>query len=118
MGFTKDDSSTGESLFIHTRDLFRVDPTTRDVSLVGRTSIPDLAELTGTGDGKLFGYTPNNGVIARFDKTPARPSKPIVRPPPFGELRVRAMGRRLLDFIGWGRAAAGVDRLPLLAGNG
>jgi hypothetical protein len=69
MGFAKDDSSTGESLFAHVTDLFRIDPATRDVSLVGRTSLPGFAEMTGTGDGKLFGYSPYNGVIARFDKT-------------------------------------------------
>ncbi|MBN9168072.1 MAG: hypothetical protein J0I07_44495 [Myxococcales bacterium] len=70
MGFSKDDSSTGESLFVHKTDLFRIVPTTRDVSLVGRTSSTlGTAELTGTGDGKLFGYSPLNGVIARFDKT-------------------------------------------------
>ena len=70
MGFVKNDSSTGESLFLHNFSsyLFRVEPATRDVSLVGRSSL-EMAELTGTGDGKLFGYNPGTGVIARFDKT-------------------------------------------------
>ncbi|OJY16098.1 MAG: hypothetical protein BGO98_25990 [Myxococcales bacterium 68-20] len=70
MGFSKNDSSTGETLFVHpSNNLFRIDPMTRDVSRVGRTSFLGNAELTGTGDGKLFGYSPTNGVIARFDKT-------------------------------------------------
>lgn len=68
MGFAKDTSRTGESLFLNNRDLFKVDPTTREISLVGPTAMPDVAEMAGTGDGQLFGYTPYNGVIAHFDK--------------------------------------------------
>ncbi|AKU96551.1 hypothetical protein AKJ09_03215 [Labilithrix luteola] len=70
MGFAKDDSSAGESLFLHPYDgLYRVDLSTRGVSWVGKTIFPAITELTGTGDGKLFGYSPQTGVISRFDKT-------------------------------------------------
>lgn len=68
MGFAKDSSATGESLFLHQRRLLRVDPTTRKVAPVGQPGGLGGAELTGTGDGQLFAYWPYNGTIAHLDK--------------------------------------------------
>jgi hypothetical protein len=70
MGFVEDDSIAGESLFLYPKRgyLFRVDPTTRDVTTVGMAG-PGIRELTGTGDGQLFGYFPLDGVISHLDTT-------------------------------------------------
>ncbi|OJY30196.1 MAG: hypothetical protein BGO98_25995 [Myxococcales bacterium 68-20] len=96
MGFSKDDSSAGESLFLHdyalNMGLFRVDLSTRDVSRVGLTSV-GAAELTGTGDGKLFGYYSSNGVIARFDKTTGASLETY---------RTSAVGKGSWAFSQWG----------------
>jgi len=73
MGFSKDDSRSGEGLFVQNwpgADLFKIDPATRDVSRLGMTHLgAGHAELTGTGDGKLFSYFNGSGEVALLDKT-------------------------------------------------
>jgi hypothetical protein len=72
MGFAADNSPAHESLFlIDSLDasLYRVDRTTRDTTRIGATSLPGIAELTGTDDGQLYSYATENGVIAHLDKT-------------------------------------------------
>lgn len=69
MGFAADDSLEHESLFLITDSLYRVDRTTRQTTRLGQTTLAGGAELTGTGDGQLYGYSTYNGVIAHLDKT-------------------------------------------------
>ncbi len=69
MAFVADDSPAHESLFLLNDSLYRVDRTTRDTARVGSTSLPGVAELTGTDDGQLYGYSGESGVIAQLDKT-------------------------------------------------
>jgi hypothetical protein len=69
MAFAKDDTQTGESLYVLNSDLMRIDPITHDATVRGRTKMPGWGELTGTGDGQLYGYSPYNGVILHFDKS-------------------------------------------------
>lgn len=68
MGFVADDSGTGESLYA-TSDgaLYHIDPTS--MAVTSAVNQPGVAELTGTGDGKLYAYFALNGVLARLDKT-------------------------------------------------
>lgn len=68
MGFAKNDTGDGETLFISANSkLSKVDPSTLVVSEIG-PSLGNIAELTGTGDNQLYGFTPYNGVVARLDK--------------------------------------------------
>ena len=69
MGFSKNDSGTGESLFLARDGLWKVDPETHQASRVGATPLGSLFELTGTGDGQLFGYNSSNGIVGRVDKS-------------------------------------------------
>lgn len=68
MAFSKNEPDPGETLFLWNRGLYKVDPARLDVEWVGQTSLPRTAELTGTGEGQLFGFTPYNGMIAQLDK--------------------------------------------------
>lgn len=69
MGFAKNDSGAGETLFISNNGLFTIDTSTLEVGRVGPMALPGIAELTGTGEGKLFAYSNVNGVVAQIDKT-------------------------------------------------
>lgn len=69
MGFAKDDSGLGETLFISNNGLFKIETSTLEVSRVGPMALPGIAELTGTGEGKLFAYSNVNGVVAQIEKT-------------------------------------------------
>ena len=69
MGFAKNDSGEGETLFVSANSkLSKIDPSTLVVSEIG-PSLGNVAELTGTGDNQLYGFTPYNGVVAHLDKT-------------------------------------------------
>ncbi|AKU93657.1 hypothetical protein AKJ09_00321 [Labilithrix luteola] len=68
MGFAKDDSITGETLYLHKGYLLKVDPSTLEVTSLGQPVPAGGAELTGTGAGELFGYWPYNGTVSRIDK--------------------------------------------------
>lgn len=68
MGFARDDSSTGETLFVHQGTLHAIDPATLEIRSIGQPTPSGAAELTGTGDGRLFGYWPYNGTVSRIDK--------------------------------------------------
>ena len=71
MGFAKDDTDGGplsETLYIAGTTLARLDLSTFEVSLVGRSSLGQ-GELTGTAAGTLYGFLGTSGRIVQFDKT-------------------------------------------------
>jgi hypothetical protein len=81
MGFVSNDNDPGETLFISgsgnpggNEALGSVNVTNFQVTRIG-TLAPAVArmELTGTGDGRLFGYSPDNAApyIAQLDKRTA-----------------------------------------------
>jgi hypothetical protein len=72
MAFAADDSPARESLYLIRDSLYRVDPTTRDTTRVGTTSLIGSAELTGAGNGQLYGYVTESGLIAQLDTTTAK----------------------------------------------
>lgn len=67
MGFAKDDSPEGESLFVEGDALGTIDQKTYVLRLVGATGV-GLAELTGTGNGLLFAFDVNSGRVVELDK--------------------------------------------------
>ncbi|OJY31341.1 MAG: hypothetical protein BGO98_14780 [Myxococcales bacterium 68-20] len=69
MGFARNDDGKGETLFLSSSELFDLDSKTLEVSRVGSMNVFGMPELTGTGDGRLYGFTPDNGVVTRIDKS-------------------------------------------------
>ena len=68
MGFSKDDSESGESLFLGDNGLWNANPRTLEVERIGQAQpMGSTFELTGTGDGQLYGFDNKNGVVARLD---------------------------------------------------
>ncbi len=68
MAFSKDDSETGESLFMGGNGLWKTDPRTLEVQHIGEAKpLSAVFELSGTGDGKLFGWGAGNGILGRLD---------------------------------------------------
>jgi hypothetical protein len=93
MGFAADDSPAHESLFLMNDSLYRVDRATRDTTRVGQTTLPGVAELTGTDDGQLYAYATENGVIAHLDKTTGASIK---------SYRTSVVDQGLLALAQWG----------------
>ncbi|MBN9163845.1 MAG: hypothetical protein BGO98_26895 [Myxococcales bacterium 68-20] len=69
MGFSKNDSGDGETLYLGQDGLWKVDTKTLEVGRVGATELGYTFELTGTGDGQLYGYASLNGTVLHIDKT-------------------------------------------------
>lgn len=71
MGFTADTTTdAGESLYFCANQIIRLDPATLRTTFLGETPEGQpLCELTGTGDGRLYGYMYTNGNIAQIDTT-------------------------------------------------
>jgi hypothetical protein len=68
MGFAKDDSGDGETLYVEGDGLGMIDTKTLQIDLVGATGL-GLAELTGTGNGLLYAFHVSSGRVAKLDKT-------------------------------------------------
>ena len=68
MGFSKDESESGESLFLGNNGLWKANPRTLEVERIGQAQpMGSTFELTGTGDGQLYGFDNKNGVVVRLD---------------------------------------------------
>ncbi|HSO34801.1 MAG TPA: hypothetical protein VLT33_19840 [Labilithrix sp.] len=67
MGFAKDESAAGESLYIAGDALGQIDTKTYELSLIGQTGL-GIAELTGTGNGLLYAFAVGSGRVVRLDK--------------------------------------------------
>lgn len=93
MGFAKDDSPSGETLYLYNRFLFSVDPLTREMSVVGEPGLGTDGELSGTGDGRLFGFSPISGVVAHLDRSTAAVLE---------SYRTSAIERSEFAFAQWG----------------
>ncbi|MDF2697180.1 MAG: hypothetical protein K0S65_5563, partial [Labilithrix sp.] len=93
MAFAKDDSITGETLYLYNRFLFKVDPATRELGVIGEPGLGTDGELTGTGDGQLYGFAPLSGVVAHFDKSTAKPLE---------SYRTSALDLNEFAFAQWG----------------
>lgn len=67
MGFAKNDSGDGETLYVEGDALGTIDTKTLQLDLVGATGL-GLAELTGTGNGLLYAFHVSSGRVAKLDK--------------------------------------------------
>ncbi|HEY2517978.1 MAG TPA: hypothetical protein VGI39_44210 [Polyangiaceae bacterium] len=79
MGFATDGASTSETLYVSSAPpsgeagmLGKIDPATMTLTSIGAYTIPGRAELTGTGDGRLFGaFEGQPYVVAQIDESSA-----------------------------------------------
>ena len=69
MGFSKDASGDGETLYVAGQALGKIDTTSYELSLIGQTSGLGIAELTGTGNGLLYAFAVDSGRVVQLDKT-------------------------------------------------
>jgi streptogramin lyase len=114
MGFASDaPGSDAESLFIAgggagqvvSGDLGRIDPATLEVTAIGALPQSEHGpELTGTGEGELFGYYPGNArsFVARISRADAGSEETWELTPLSGDVRAWAFahhGGRLYVFI-------------------
>ncbi|CAN5924783.1 hypothetical protein BH11MYX4_BH11MYX4_15710 [soil metagenome] len=67
MGFAKDESAAGETLYVAGDALGQIDTKTYELALIGQTGL-GVAELTGTGNGLLYAFAVDSGRVVRLDK--------------------------------------------------
>ncbi len=86
MGFSTNDNGIGETLYIAGTTgsgLAKIDPNTNQLTTLSGFSpgafVGQSAELTGTGDGRLYGYFTTSPVqVGQIDKATAAVTKPAV----------------------------------------
>jgi hypothetical protein len=117
MGFSTNgdaDAGAGESLFVSAKGLATIDTQSLEIRPIGvYDTLRGKAELTGTGDGRLFGAFEGTSaqdpyVIAELDKTTARPLSQVPQPaittnPTGGSLAFAFWGGDFFVFEGPGR---------------
>jgi len=105
MGFSTngDGGADGETLFVSKVGLGRLDTQSLTITQIGLYDVlKGDAELTGTGDGRLFGVFEGSAqspfVIAELDKTNARPLSQVPQP----AITPSTTGASSLAFAFWG----------------
>lgn len=106
MGFSTngdgDGGASGETLFVSRQGLGRLDTQSLTITTIGLyDTLGKDSELTGTGDGRLFGVFETASqpfVVAELDKANARPLSQV----PQSAIPPGAIGRSSLAFAFWG----------------
>lgn len=110
MGFSTNDSGGGETLYLGGDGLWKADPKTLEVSRIGSTELGDTFELTGTGDGQLYGYASINGTVLHIDKTSGQTLERLRTPALGSSWAFAQWGGDFWLFVGSGTARSSVIR--------